>query len=249
MRRTAFASVLISISLTSAFSYADDAAEARALAQKAIVAHGGADPLAKTQHLVRSSTGTMFLFGQPSAFRDELTLALPSKFRLHLAGGSAGPQNQMLIILNGDDAWHATTLGVNLLPKDRLAEFQEEARLMWYATLVPLIHDKSVHLAPIAPVNVNGRPTVGISASQAGKAEINLYFDAQTNLLVKAARKSQEGGIPVVKEYFYADHQPVGGVLLPTKYSEFSAGRKLVDVNSITYKFPSRVDDKLFKKP
>ncbi|CAN5299192.1 hypothetical protein BH10PLA2_BH10PLA2_25100 [soil metagenome] len=249
MRRAAFASVLISITLSSAFSYADEASDARALAQKAVLAHGGADPLAKTQRMVRSSTGTMFLFGQPSAFRDELTVALPSKFRLHLAGGAAGPQNQMLIILNGNDAWHATTLGVTLLPKDRLAELQDEGRVMWYATLVPLIQDKSLHLAPIAPVNVNGRPTSGISVNQAGKSEISLYFDAQTNLLVKAARKSQDGGIPVEKEYFYADHQLVDGVLLPTKYSEFTGGRKFVDVNSISYKFPPRTDDKLFEKP
>ena len=228
---------------------ADEAADARAQVEKAVQAHGGANALAKMQRMVRTSSGSMFLFGQPSPFRDELTVSLPSKWRLDLATTANGQQNRMQLIVNENDSWQGNSLGMNLSPKERTAELQNESRVMWFATLVPLLQDKALQLAPIPGAPVDMRPTQGISVTQTGKPEIRLYFDAQSNLLVKIARKTREGGLEIEKEYFYANHQPVQGVMMPAKYVEFSSGRKFVEVNSINYKFLDSVDDKLFAKP
>ncbi len=223
--------------------------DARDQVDKAVQAHGGAKALAKLQRMIRSSAGSMFLFNQETPFRDELTVLLPSKWRLNLASGPPDKQSQMVIIVNENDAWQWNTLGVNLMPKERTAELQDESRVMWYATLVPLQQDKNLQLGTIPGVDVEGRPTRGISVNLPGKTEVRLYFDAQSNLLVKIARKTLEAGVAVEKEYFYANHKPVEGVTLPSKYSEFTSGRKLVEVNTIQYKFQDTVDEKLFTKP
>ena len=126
---------------------------------------------------------------------------------------------------------------------------QDESRVLSFATVAPLLQDKNLQLGLAKSINVDNRPANGIRVNQAGKSEIQLYFDAQSNLLVKIARKAQEGGLVVDKEYYYGGHQPDQGIVVPTKYSEWSSGRKLVDVSSITYKFVDRLDDKLFEKP
>lgn len=249
MRRSLLLCLLVPLCMGQPRACADEAADARALVEKAVQAHGGASALAKMQKMTRTSTGKVFLFGLELPFQDELTIDFPSKWRLKLVGGAAGPQGQTSIILNGNDAWQMSAMGVVQLPKERVAEMQDETRVLSLATVAPLLQNKDLQLGLAKSINVDNRPANGIRVNQAGKAEIQLYFDAQTNLLVKIARKAQEGGLVVDKEYVYAGHQPEQGVMVPTKYSEWTSGRKIVDVSSINYKFSDRLDDKLFEKP
>ena len=115
--------------------------------------------------------------------------------------------------------------------------------------LTPLVQEKDLQLGLTKDIDVNGRPAHGIPVSRANKAELRLYFDAQSHLLVKIARRATEAGLELEKEYFYGDHEAVQGVMMPKKYSEWTGGRKLVEVNSINYKFHSSIDDKFFEKP
>ncbi len=249
MRRSTFFCLLVPFCMIHASARADEAADARELVEKAVKAHGGPAALAKMQKMTRTSTGKVFLFGLELPFQDELTIELPSKWRLKLVGGAAGPQAEMAIILNGNDAWQTSAMGVAQLPKERVAEMQDETRVLSLATVAPLLQNKDFQLGLAKSINIGDRPANGIRVNQAGKSEIQLYFDAQTNLLVKIARKAQEGGLVVDKEYLYSGHQPDQGVMVPTKYSEWTSGRKIVDVSSISYKFADRLDDKLFEKP
>jgi hypothetical protein len=191
----------------------------------------------------------MFLLGQETPFRDELVVALPSKWRWNLDGNVGGRQMQMLLILNGDNAWQGGAAGVAPLGKERVSEIQDESQVLWFATLVPLLQEKDLQLGLVKKEAVDGRPAYGIRVSRANKSEMRLYFDSQTHLLVKIARRAREAGIEIEKEYLYSDHQPVQGVMVPKRYSEWTSGRKFVDVNSIDYKFHSSIDEKYFTKP
>jgi hypothetical protein len=249
MRRSVCCFVLISTSAFSTPARADEAADARARVEQAVQAHGGITGLAKMQTMTRSSSGTMFLFGKETPFRDELVVALPSKWRWNLEGGVGGKEVQMTLILNGDNAWQGSGPVVAPLSKERLGELRDESQVLWLATLVPLLQEKDLQLGLTKEIEVNGRAAPGIRVSRANKSEIRLYFDKQSHLLVKIARRAREAGIDIDKEYFYGDHQAVQGVMMPKRYGEWTSGRKFVDVNSIDYKFHSTIDDKYFAKP
>jgi hypothetical protein len=249
MRRLAFGLVLFSISICGTPARADEASDARALAEQAIKAHGGATELSRMQRMTRTSTGAMFLFGQGSPFQDELTVSLPTKWRWTINRGAAGAMAQIVLILNGENAWQGSGAVMTPMSKDRVAELHNESQVLWFAMLTPLVQEKDLQLGITKDVDVNGRPARGIRVSRANKAEIRLYFDAQSHLLVKIARRANEAGLEIEKEYFYSDHEAVQGVMLPKKYSEWTGGRKFVEVNSITYKFHSSIDDKFFEKP
>jgi hypothetical protein len=249
MRRSALIYLLASFCALAQWAQADETADARALVEKAIQAHGGAKAVTKLQLMSRTSKGTVFAFGLELPFNDELITALPSKWRLNIAGGVGGPDALMNIILNGNDAWQVNAAGVVAMPKEQVAELQDEGRVLWYGTLVPILEDKAIRLGLVKDDTVGGRPAKGIRVSQPGKTDIQFYFDAQSNLLVKVARKAKQAGLEIDKEYFYSDHQPIEGVMAPTKYSETTSGKKFVEVSSIKYKFPDRPDDKAFEKP
>lgn len=250
MRLSKIAVVLIAGWALTTSARADEAADARTLVEQAVQAHGGITGMAKMQTMTRSATGKMFLLGQETPFRDELVVALPKKWRWNLDGTLGGKQVQMLLVLNGDEAWQATAAGVMAMGKDRVSEIQDESQVLWFATLVPLLQEKNLQLGLTADVMVDGRPAKGIRVTPgANKPEIKLYFDNQSHLLVKIARKAREAGVEIDKEYLYSDHQPVQGVMVPKRYSEWTSGRKFVDVNSIDYKFHSSIDEKYFTKP
>ena len=249
MRRLAFGLVLFSISICVTPARADEASDARALAEQAVKAHGGGTDLSRMRCMTRSSTGAIFLFGQGSPFHDDLIVSLPTKWRWTLTGGAGGPNAQMTLILNGDNAWQGSGAVMTPMTKERVAELHNESQVLWFAMLTPLLQEKDLQLGLTKDVDVNGRPARGIRVSRPNKAEIMLYFDGQSHLLVKIARRATEAGLEIEKEYFYSDHEAVQGVMMPKKYSEWTSGRKFVDVNSISYKFHSSIDDKFFEKP
>lgn len=249
MRRSVCFVAAIAFMALAAPARADEAADARALVEKAVQAHGGITAMAKMQTMTRTATGKMFLLGQETPFHDELVVALPSKWRWNLEGTVGGRPVQMLLILNGENAWQSNGAGVMSLGKDRVGEIQDESQVLWLATLVPLLQEKDFQLGLLKKDSVDGRPADGIRASRANKQPINLYFDAETHLLTKISRRAREAGVDIDKEYHYGDHQPVQGVMVPKRYSEWTSGRKFVDVNSIDYKFHSNIDEKYFTRP
>ena len=95
----------------------------------------------------------------------------------------------------------------------------------------------------------NGQPAAGVKVSQRGHTDATLYFDKETGLLVKIARRAQEAGLMVDKEYLFSAHKEFEGAKLPTKQVEMINGKKFTEVTSFTYKILRRVDESMFAKP
>jgi hypothetical protein len=226
---------------------ADDAA--KAILQQAIKAHGGAELLAKTALMTRRAKGTMSFAGQEVPFTDELVLQLPLRWRWTLDAGDAGQKTRLLFIVNGDKGWQTTTGVVTDITKERLVELHEEAYVIWLSTLLPFVKDTGFSLASLADAAVEGRPAASIQVAHKGHPDANLYFDKQSGLLVKIARRAKVAGLAVDKEYLYSAHRPFEGIQLPTRYAELANGKKLVDVADISYSFLRSVDDNTFGRP
>lgn len=227
---------------------ANDRAQALALLEQAIRAHGGEQELAKVRLLNRSARGVMILFGKEVPFIAETTTALPDRFRVALELSPDEQKIKMTIVVNGDRGWRASG-GVSLeLAKEELEDLREETYVTWLATLLPL-KDKGFVLSLLPEIQVDGRPAVGIQASRQGHGDVKLYFDKRAHLLVKIERRGREGGLAVDKEYLYREHKSFEGVQLATKYVELTNGKKFTEVLGTTYSFPRRVDDRLFAKP
>jgi hypothetical protein len=151
---------------------------------------------------------------------------------------------QIVMVINGDKGW----AGPAEMDKPRLKEMREEAYVLWLTTLVPL-KKEGFTLSTLPEAKVNDQPANGIKVAREGHADVNLYFDKQSGLLIKIERRVREGGLTVTKEYHYSEHKTVDGVRLPTKYTEINDGKTIVEVSSITYRFLNEVKEEWFGKP
>jgi len=220
----------------------------RAVIEKAIQAHGGADQLRKARMLVRSFKGEIFSFGATVPFSGDVTMSLPEQCRWSFEVKAGGQGVPVSLAINRDKGWRSGGGAVKEMTKQELDEQREEAYTIWVCTLTPLL-DKPFELAPLPETKVNGEPALGVKVTNKGHADIKLFFNKQTGLLVKAERRGTEAGLEVAKEYLFSEHKDFDGVKLPTKNVEMSNGKKVADWTATGYKFMSRVDDNLFSRP
>jgi hypothetical protein len=161
------------------------------------------------------------------------------------------PENQkfrIVLVFNRDKGWRASSGATKELGKEEIDEFREEAYTLWVSTLVPLL-DKQFELSSLPEARVLGQPAAGVKVVSKGHAEVKLYFDKKTNLLVKTERKAREAGLDLNKESYFADFKDFDGVKLATKQVDLSNGKKAADLTITSYRFPNRLDDRVFDKP
>jgi hypothetical protein len=234
--------------LAAAPARADERADALAVIDKAVEAHGGEKALTKAQAVVRRATGLMAILDKDVPFADELTAQLPDRFRLDLEAGQGGQKVRVLLVFNGAKGWQSTGGAVSELAPERLKELREDGYARWLTTLVPL-KQEGIVLAPLPEVKVNDRPAVGVKASRKGFNDVKLYFDRETHLLVRTERRVGEGGVPLVREEIYGGHRAFDGVKMPTSVVQYDVGKKVLEITTASYRFPERIDESRFNRP
>jgi hypothetical protein len=228
---------------------ADDAAAARALVDKAVKAHGGADALAKVPAVTVKFKGTAHAMGQAFPFTGEVASQGADRSKIDIEIEVMGQKFRFVSVLNGDKGWVKMGDATNEMDKDLLAETKEQARTAWVATLVPL-KDKAFTLATTGEVQVDGRTALGVKVSSKGHRDVDLYFDKETGLLVKTeARVKDEGGNEVNGETFYSDYKDVQGVKQAMKLVVKRDGKQYVEGEVSEYQLAESLDASVFAKP
>jgi hypothetical protein len=245
MARTLAACLILSLPLAARAGDDDPTLE---VLDQAIRAHGGEKNLARLQTAIRTSQGSTTAFGKDIPFTEELIVQLPDRFRqtIELGGGQKG---RLLRVLNGDRAWQSTGGAVGVVPSERVTELRGEAYLLWLLTLLPLRNEAGFEALPLAESKVFDRPAAGIKVKRKGQADVSLYFDKATHLLVKMQRKITEADQSLEQEYLYGDHKEFDGVRLPTRISEMRNGKRFTEQTGVSYKFPRSPDETAFGKP
>lgn len=240
-----FMAIVVAASLAvPAASPAGERDKALTIIEKAIKAHGGAEALNKAQMRSRTGQGVVSLGGEIRITTEE-TVRFPDSCRVVL-----NPQtNRIILVLNGDKGWTQAGGVTQEMPKSALKEKQEELYVWWLMNLTPLLKDE-FQLKPLGTAKVNGRDVSIVLASRKDYPDVRLFFDNESGLLVKMARRGTESGVPVAKDYLYSDHKEFDRVKMPTKEVILLNGTaKLSEIKFDNYKVLSRVEDKLFDKP
>ncbi len=247
MRTAVPAAVLLGLAALPLPAPGQDAA--RAVVERAVKAHGGADALNRARTLRRNGTGTIAAPGKDVPFTDELIWQLPGRFRLTIDLGTGQDRSRVVRVVTPDKGWQTTGGMVTELGPDRLDELREEAYVLWLFTLTPLLNEPGFELSPAGEAEVGGRPALGVKAAHKGHADTRLYFDKESGLLVQIERRASEGGLPVQKRYVYADHKEFDGVRLPTREAELSDGKVTVELKDVSYRLLRGVNEGVFSKP
>jgi outer membrane lipoprotein-sorting protein len=228
---------------------ADDAADARALVEKAVKAHGGQETLDKLPGASIKFKGTFHGMGDGIPISGEIATQGPDKFRVDMEVEAGGQKFPIVIVVNGDKGWTKILKDTKESDKDELAETKEQAYAGWVATLAPL-KDKKFTLATTGEIKVENRTALGVKVSSKGHRDVDLYFDKETGLLVKIEKRvKDEAGQEVSEESFPSEYKEVQGTKQAKKFTVKRNGKLHTEGEATEIQLFEKHDASTFAKP
>jgi hypothetical protein len=224
---------------------------ARALIERAIRAHGGAEALGRIHADRVKFKGVLVLQGHNTPFIAETTVQLPSKKKDVIEMNHNGDKHTIVQIINGNNIY--ITLDGRYLKAEpaQLAEIRAGLELERAKRLLPLLEDKSYQLAVVEDVEVNDRPAAGVRITGRGRKEMRLYFDKEYGLLVRAENRldAGKGKEEIRQHFFFGDYKEIGGFKRPTKLRAYRDSKQIMEAELLDAKPLDNVDETEFAKP
>jgi hypothetical protein len=229
---------------------ADDAADARAIVEKAIKAQGGLEKLSKFKAHSIKFKGDFHGMGQAIPMTGEITTQGNDKVKLDAEVEAGGMKFRVINVLAGDKGWNKVGDMLMDLDKDQIAEAREQAYAGWLATLVPLL-DKGIKLSTIGESEIENKPAMGVKVKSEGHRDVDLYFDKASGLLVKFEHrvKDEGSGQEVTEENFSSNYKDVEGTKQPMKFLAKRDGKLFLEGEITEYLLLEKVDENTFAKP
>ncbi|MBP3960410.1 hypothetical protein J8F10_34725 [Gemmata sp. G18] len=229
---------------------ADDAADARALIEKAVKAHGGQEKLEKLPAIVTKFKGTFHGMGEGIPMSGEISVQGADRQRVEIEVEAGGQKIPITIVVTSDKGWTKIAKDTKEMDKDELKEALEQAHGSWVATLAPL-KDKKFTLSTTGEMEIEKRPALGVKVSHKGYRDVELYFDKETGLLVKTeGRVKDEGtGQEVTEESFHSEYKDVQGTKQPMKFTVKRNGKLFMEGESSEVLLSEKLDASTFTKP
>ena len=222
----------LTLSLALAVPAADDP---KAVVEKAITAHGGADVLAKYKAHRAKFRGTVHSMGMDVEMTGELWTVDPDKVKLKATVTVAGMELPLVHVLNGSKLSVSIAGNAFPVPDEQVQDGLDNLYVAHLSRLVTLL-EPGFTLKAADPTDVDGKPAVGIAVSHADKPDVTLHFDAASGLLVRSSRKGKaEDGSDAEKVSFYAEYKAIKGLQVPHRARATTAGKQTEDFKLDSY--------------
>jgi outer membrane lipoprotein-sorting protein len=234
-----------------AINRADDAADMKALLEKAIKAHGGADNLTKYKAMVANAKGKFHGLGDPIEFTGEFSTQSPDKVRHEIGGKVMDFTFKRIEVVNGDKGWIVENDNKKDMTKDEMVEAREGMHAASVARLVTL-SGKEYKLSPLGEAKVGDKETIGVRVERKDYRDISLYFDKKTGMLLKLETRVKDpmgGDKEYTQEVIYDDYKKVDGVEIAHKATIKRDNKPWVDSEIVECKLVEKLDDSVFAKP
>jgi hypothetical protein len=223
---------------------------ARALLARAIKAHGGDKALAGLATLQRLGKGKVYAHLN-APFTAVLLYQLPHRSKIALDVDYKGKTHAYIEVLDGKKGWVKNFTGkTNPMDDQALTEAQQMLTVERAIGLVAL-QDSSYKLSAVGASKVGDRDAVGLRVEKKGCRDVNLFFDKETHLLLKAEYRALDlDKQEVTQEKFFSDYQTLSsGAKVPGKMVLKNDGKNFVEIE-ITETTPvERHDDGAFVQP
>jgi hypothetical protein len=220
----------------------------KAIIDKAIKAHGGADKIGKDKAVQTKSKGNLALGGGIN-FTEETTIQ-PDRLKSVLQLDIMGNAVTVTTVFDGKKAWASVNGQTQELEGKVLDELKESSYLARVGRL-EVLKEKGYELSALGEVKVNDKPAVGVRVASKGHRDVNLYFDKESGLLAKIERQAVDAmsGQDVAEERIITEYQEADGVKIPKKAVINRDGKKFIEAEVLELKVRDKFDDSEFAKP
>lgn len=239
---------LAALSFLSSPLRADDAADAKAIIEKAIKARGGEPVTAMTWKEKGKFTGGGF----EVPYDSEWAFQGPDKYRFVMSGTIGEAKIAITVVANGEKAWETDGKQVQEITGEKLDYVRSEVYQLWVGSLTPLVSEKGFTLATAKGKDVDGKPTVAVKVTRDKHVAITLYFDDKSGLLAKAettVKDEFQKWKEVPEEVYYSEYKEANGAKVFSKLKVVRDGKTLIESTLSDAKAPDKLDAKLFEKP
>jgi hypothetical protein len=246
MRKILWGCGLAVAQLAGTVARAAEGDDPKAIIDKAIQAHGGAELLKKFTAQQTKAKGKFYGLGDAIEYTAEGSIQLPDKVRTVIEA----PGFKIIQILNGDKGWVSAMGDTNEMNKEQLQAAKEEVYSAGLTRLVTLT-GAGYELSPLPEAKVGGKAAAGVLVKHKGHKDVSLFFDKESGLLVKSERKAIDAmsGEEYTATAFPTDYKKVEGVMVAHKMTLNKNGDKLIEQEYTDYKLAEKLDDKPFEKP
>lgn len=225
-------------------------ADAKAVIDRAIQAHGGAEKIAKLKSARFRLQGVSFEGGREMSMTIEESWQLPSKYRTQSEFEVNGLKVIRILAIEGDKGWTSLNGAVQEMDSSAVAEMKEQVYSESYDKLYTLLNVSNFELTLLGDSNLDGRRVRGVAIAAKGHRAVTLYFDVSTGLLAKRAEKMKgEAGKEVLREVVFVDYRNFDGIKQATKLTAYYVGKKMIKARALEFKPLDRPDPALCSKP
>ncbi|MSQ97104.1 MAG: hypothetical protein EXR98_21475 [Gemmataceae bacterium] len=223
----------------------------RDVLRKAIVAHGGEKNLSKFKAVVSKFKGTMEVGGVKAGVVGETSLQKPDKVKNVMTLDINGNAIDIVTVFNGKKLW-VSAMGKTMEIDDEkiLKAAREEMQAEGASSFADYLKEP-FELNSLGDVKVKGKAAIGIRISKKGQKDVSMFFDKQTNLLVKTEMRTLDGatGKEVTQEKYILGYQERNGMKIPKRVEVQKDGKTFMDVEIIESQAFEKLDDSVFAKP
>jgi hypothetical protein len=222
----------------------------RAIVEKAIQAQGGETNLARLRTMRIKVEGTAALVpGQPECpFTMEDTWQMPNRYKTSSTFQFQGQKVAQTQVIDGDKGWIQANDQTQIMPREALDEMKEQKYAEDLDRLTFLTETNNEILA-VDPIEVDGKPAIGVLVKSKGHREVRLYFDKTSGLLVKREQRLLDplSGKEVLQEVIFSDYQEKDGLKHYRKIVALRDRKKVIDAKVTEIKFFDKLDEKVFE--
>jgi hypothetical protein len=249
-KRLSLLSVLLVLVSPRSGAADEDAKAARATLDRAIKAMGGPKLLA-ARALSGSSRGTIFVLGNKSPVTNEWTVQGLDQLKWVTEVTLNDNPAAITLVVDRDKGWiKGNDNPSNPLPKEQLpALLQGFAALRLTETLLPLT-EKVWKLSSLGEIKVNDKPALGVKAAKKGMPDLDVYFDKETALPVRAEMRIKEpSGMEVAYVAHFGGYKKIDGRMHFTRLTVRRDDMVVLEMERSDMKAKDKVDDATFAKP
>ncbi len=225
-------------------------AEPKGVIEKAILAHGGQERIAKLRVIRAQAKGTVNL-GAEVPFSWETVWQWPNQYKV--AAVLEAPTAKVTLIqgFDGASGWVSAEGATAALEGKKLAEFKAQMHVRRVLTLAPLLSDRDYELSELDDVMIEGQPSAGVLVTAQGQRDVKLYFAKETGLLSKIERLVLDDATmrEVPQEDLLSDYHEIDGVKTAKKEVWVRSGTKVAQMEYTTVSYPNKIEAQEFKRP
>lgn len=224
--------------------------QARAVLDRAITAHGGEQRLSRLRAGTSRAKGTLFLGEREATFTTTTFVQMPYQFKHMMTLELDGRQASLSQVLSGERAQRQVDGQLVPVDLDTLRELREQLFAERVATLV-VLKQIGYELRFMGDDPVKGRPAWHVRVSFKGHRDISLFFDKESNLLVKTETRVLDQALKkeVLQEKILSDYELHEGLPCPRRVVVYRNGDKYLEMDVLEHRRFEKLDDSLFSRP